>query len=126
MDTVIGALIPILLLGSGGYALYTYLRLRREWDFFDNKFLLPGNCPADACQDVDGYLEYISPRLLIFSIACLVFGLLCIPVVFTSVGEKMGLGGTLLNVLNYVVPGVGLAVFVWYMISQSRAAKRFW
>jgi hypothetical protein len=75
---------------------------------------------------VDGYLEYISPRLLIFSIACLVFGLLCIPVVFTSVGEKMGLGGTLLNVLNYVVPGVGLAVFVWYMISQSRAAKRFW
>lgn len=126
MDVFLGGMILLMLVGSGGYALYTYFRLRKSWGFFDNKFLLPGNCPPEECLDPEGFLEYIHPRLLILGVLCCVAAILCVPVMLPDVAELIGLGGTLYTVINYVVPLMGFGVFVWYMFCQNRAAKRFW
>lgn len=114
-------LILILLLGSGGYAVYLWIRLRREWYLIDNKFLLPGNCTAADCKDPDGFLEYISPKLLIFGIALIVFGLLYLPGFFNAPMPAL-----LADILNIAMPVLGFGIFVCFIILQAKAAKLFW
>lgn len=62
-------IMAILLLGTGIYCIYTSIRVRREYTFFENKVLLPGGCEPNACTDPDGFFDYIAPRLVIFGIA---------------------------------------------------------
>lgn len=129
MDSILnmmGLLIFAMLVGSGGYAIYTYARLRRQWGFFPNKFLLPANCPAEECLDGDGYLSYISPRLLIFGVLCIVCGILYLPVMLPNLGILLGLEGTLSTVYSGVVPMLGFGVFIWYMVCQTKASRKFW
>ena len=48
MDNVLSALLLILLLGSGIYALYIAIRLKKTYTLFERKFLYPANCaPKD-------------------------------------------------------------------------------
>ena len=46
-------IMAILLLGTGIYCIYTSIRVRREYTFFENKVLLPGGCEPNACTDPD-------------------------------------------------------------------------
>ena len=129
MDSFSSALDILLLaivFGSGGYALYTYLRLRREWRIFNNAFLRPANCPASACKDPDGFLEYAHPRLLLVAIACIVSGVLYVPVAVPNFGKLLHIGATVTGILTVGAPLLGFAALVVYMIAQGKAAKRFW
>lgn len=126
MDMALSAFALAMLLGSGAYALYTYLHLRKSWGFFPNKFLLPANCPPEECLDEDGYLEYISKRMLIFGCLCLGLGLLYLPVMLPNFAVLLGLSATAYNILYYAMPFLGVAVYVWFIICQFRASKKFW
>jgi hypothetical protein len=126
MDGILGAIILLLLFGSGVYAIYTYIKLQQMWGFFDNKFLLPGNCLPEDCKDTNGYLEYIAPRLLGLGIVCTVAGILYIPVVLPNIATLLGMGDTLQSVMFYGVPPLAFAGYVWLMVCQSKAARRFW
>ena len=125
-STILDVLILATIFGSGGYALYTYIRLRREWRIFNSVFLTPSECPPDECQDTDAYLEYVQPRLLILSIACFAAGLLFLPVALPNLSEIMNLGTVGYNILLFGAPLTGFVALVWYMFCQGKAAKRFW
>ena len=105
---------------AGIYAVYTAIRLNREYCLFPNRFLYPANCPPDACQDVRGFISFMLPRLWILGLLCLAIAVL------------MGLSN-LAHVLvlpdwlsTYVLPFAGFAVFAWYISVTARTAKRFW
>lgn len=126
MELFLGAMIVLLLLGSGVYTLIAYFRLRKYWAPFEHRFLLPANCPPDKCLDPDGFLEYIFPRLLIFGVLCCALGIAYLPAAVPPVGKAIGLSDTMYYILTYSVAGIGVGAFVWYMFCQSHCAKQFW
>lgn len=125
-SSILDVLILATVFGSGGYALYTYVRLHREWRIFNSVFLMPSQCPPDECLDTDAYLEYMRPRLLVLSIFCLISGVLFIPVALPNLAQIMHIGTAGYNILLIGAPLLGFVSLVWYMFCQGRAAKRFW
>lgn len=118
MANMLDTLLVVMMIGCAIYAIYTVIRLKREYMLFDNKLLYPGNCPYLECKDPQGFIDFIWLRLLILGIALLVFGGL---IALNRFVELMN--PTLFGILTIFMP---LAVFVWYIIVQRKAAKRFW
>lgn len=105
---------------AGIYAIYTAIRLNREFYLFPNRFLYPANCPPDACQDVGGFISFMLPRLWLLGVLCLVVAVLMVVV------NVIGVQGLPYWFSTYVLPFLGLAVFAWYISVNARAAKKFW
>lgn len=128
MLDMFGLLIFVMLGGTAAYSIYTYVRLRRYWGFFPNKFLLPANCKPEDCLDEDGYLEYMAPKLLIFGLLCILCAVVYVPVMLPNIALLMGMeeGTTFYTVYCSIVPFLGFGAFVWYMVCQTKASKRFW
>lgn len=118
MGGMLTIILLIMLIGSGVYALYTYIRLHRTCMLFPNKFLYPGGCTADKCVDEDGFIEYIEPRLLLLGIAMILCGI--VYGAYSMVWKKSFLWADILTVM------IPAGVFVWYMVVQRKAAKNFW
>jgi len=118
MGGMLSMFLIVMLFGSAIYALYTYVRLHRTCMLFPNKFLYPGNCPADKCIDVDGFIDFIEPRLLLLGIATLLCGIAY--VVYALVLKDSSIWA---DIATVVIPA---GIFVWYMVVQRKAAKEFW
>ena len=118
LNSMLNMLLLAMMLGVGIYCIYTFIRLRKQCELFPNKFLYPGDCKPEECVDVDGFINYILPRMLIFGIAMLLCG---------------GAYGLLVMVweINHIAINIGsmvlpLAIFGWYIYVQRKAAKLFW
>lgn len=120
MDNVLSALLLILLLGSGIYALYIAIRLKKTYTLFDSKFLYPANCAPKDCVDVEGFISYMLPRMLTLGLVCTVMGILFALSAFAGVIPLPQW------VELYLIPACGLAPFIWVTIAQSKAAKLYW
>lgn len=120
MENMLHILLLVMLGGSGVYALYSFVRLRKEQYLFPNRFLYPSNCKPEDCTDVVGFIEFISPRILIFGVVCTVLALF---LVFVWFGGVLALPMWLDSI---AIPALGIAVFVWYMIVQNKVYKLFW
>ena len=118
MVTMLDALLWIMLLGYGAYALYTAIRLRRTYMLFQNKFLYPGNCSMETCLDEDGFIDYILPRITIWGVVMVIFGILL--VINTYILKFSGLW---VDIASIVLP---VSSVMWYMIIQRKAAKLYW
>ena len=118
MGGMLSMILLLMLFGSGIYALYTYFRLHRTCMLFPNKFLYPGTCTADTCVDEDGFIDFIEPRLLILGIAMFLCG-----VAYFFYAIVLKANDIAVDIAAIVLP---VAVFVWYMLVQRKAAKEFW
>ena len=105
---------------AGIYAVYTAIRLNRDYYLFPNRFLYPANCPPDACKDVIGFISFILPRLWILGILCLVLAVVLVLVNLVGVLRLPEWFST------YVLPFLGFIVFAWYITVNARTAKKFW
>lgn len=121
MEGFLYLLKQLILFGAGAYGLYTCIRLRATYSLFENKFMYPANCKPGQCADEPGFIGYIFPRLLIFSVVFLALGLLSVVAVYG--GGIVALPAWL---DDYVIPSLGVAMFVIYCVWQGRAAKLFW
>lgn len=118
MDDMLQIILLVLLGGSGIYALYSVIRLQKEQYLFPNKFLYPANCKPDDCNDVPGFIAFITPRMLIFGIGCLVLAIL---LSLTWIAKLF----TLPVWLDYTVPFLGVAFFGWFIFIQNKVYKLF-
>ena len=118
MGGMLSIILLIMLVGSGVYALYTYIRLHRTCMLFPNKFLYPGNCTAETCVDVDGFIDYIEPRLLLLGIVMLLCG-----IAYAVYAMVLKASILWVDIAAVVIP---VAIFVWYMLVQRKASKEFW
>ncbi|MBO2527229.1 MAG: hypothetical protein CW335_03495 [Clostridiales bacterium] len=118
MSGMLGLILLVLLYGSGIYALYTYFRLHRTCELFPNKFMYPGNCTPDKCIDVDGFIDYIEPRLLLLGVAMIICGI-------AYFVYAMILKANLIwaDILSIVLPA---GIFAWYMLVQRKASREYW
>lgn len=118
MDSILEMILMAMLLLSGGYALYTVIRLVRTQYLFPNRFLYPSNCKPEDCTDVPGFIAFIVPRLTIFGVACLLLG------IFLALVWAVKLI-TLPKWLDYGIPLLGVGIFVWYIVIQNKVYKLF-
>lgn len=118
MIDMLDTLMLIMLFGFGIYGLYSAIRLRKEQLLFPNKFLYPGNCDPAACLDAGEFIDYITPRALILSVALILLGGLLALNSFV-----LHIDSWIIDLAMIVLP---LAVIVWYCIVQRKAAKNFW
>ncbi len=118
MIDMLDTLMLIMLFGFGIYGLYSAIRLRKEQLLFPNKFLYPGNCDPAACLDAGEFIDYITPRALILSVALILLGGLLALNSFV-----LHIDSWIIDLCMIVLP---LAVIVWYCIVQRKAAKNFW
>lgn len=117
-DGMMNSVLMALLLLSGIYGLYTVIRLHRTLLLFPNKFLYPGNCKPEDCLDEDGFIDYILPRLTIWSIVMLVLGIF-----FTLNVYVIKYNAFWFQCVLFAVP---IVVLIWLMLIQRVAAKRYW
>lgn len=118
MDSMLSLLMLVFLAYAGFGSLNTCRLIRKEQSFFPNKFLLPGNCKAEDCLDEAGYLFYYFPRLLIFALLCIAFLVMLALLTFLPWSIPLWLDACLTF--------LPLAAFLFLMVVQNRAAKRFW
>ena len=114
--SIIDLIIAVMLGGSGIYGIISSLRLKKEGYLFENKLLYPGNCKPEECADVEGFIEYIVPRMIIFGVLCIV---LAIGTVLVSVLAVS------LSVLMFEMIVV-ICVFAFIGVVQNKASKLFW
>lgn len=117
---ILDLLMLAMIIGVAIYSIYTAIRVRREYYFFDNKFLLPGGCKPEDCIDPNGYFDFIAPRLLIFGIMLF----LCAAIEIYSLYIIRTIEG--LSWLYWVQMLPFLGALIWFVFMQRKAAKLFW
>ena len=101
--------------------LIAVIRLNRTYDMAPGRFLYPANCKPELCQDPGGFIAFIFPRLVAFSVLGLVLAALLLVNELTDL--LAGLPGWFTN--GAALFGF-LPLFIWYVIFINKAAKRFW
>lgn len=115
--------------GCGIYCLYLWGKIRLSGKVPDGCMILPRGCTMDECIDPEGYLAHAMPRLLIFSVLILLFGLVTLADVYFGLIDLWTAGlsvGMRLLVLELVTCIVPLAVVIWFGVSLRRMQKRLW
>lgn len=120
MESILSIMMVGMLLFVGGFGSYTAVRLMKLKYLFPSKFLYPSNCSPEDCLDAPGFIRFIVPRLLILSVSSLVCG---IALLLISTMKLIELPRW---VDLYLLPGVMVLFFAWYIWVQSRCYKRFW
>ena len=130
MEQILSALTVFILMGFGGYAVYTGIQLKRKGYLFENRIIYPGNCKKEDCKDEYGFVAFMIPRLFVCGGVSLLLGIFTGMVFFR---EELFPGemGAFLDWIPgwftlYVLPFLGIGIFIWYLLVQRKAAKRFW
>lgn len=111
-------LLALILLGSGVYCLYTWLRLLVTKRLFRNGLLVPKEKKISDCADEEEYIRYIMPPLTVLALMTTAHGVL---ITLNDVFE--------LELLPYpwgLAPLVlTLGAIVWYMVRNARANREY-
>lgn len=111
-------LLSLILLGSGIYCLYTWLRLLVTKRLFRNGLLVPKEKKISDCADEEEYIRYIMPPLTVMALMTTAYGV----VVMLNDGFS-------LNLLPYpwgLVPLVlTLGAMAWYAVRNARANRDY-
>lgn len=115
--------------GCGIYCLYLWLKIRGSKTIPDNCMLVPREQTMAQCIDAEEYQSYIMPRLLIFGVVLLVFGLLGLGDYYFGIfdGVTAGLSaGMRLLVLELATCILPLLVVIWFGVCLRKSQKRLW
>lgn len=116
---ILDVVLLAMLVAVAGYAMYTAIRLKKEYMLFPNKFLYPAGCAPEDCLDQWGYIDYIIPKLTILSIACFVMAIAYGVRVFMFPEVEHWT----IQIATLLLP---FGVLLWYAIIQNKVSKTFW
>ena len=110
-------LFNLIALGCGCFFLYNWFRLRMSGGLFESSLLVPRGKTPQQCSDAQAYIRYIRPRVIVISIAAILYGAV------SMAADRFG--GVPLQAELVLMAGV-LAVVVWYGVCASRAFRKYW
>lgn len=114
MDNSIFSMVDILVLGCGIYALYSAFVLQREGKII-RTFLVRKDTDLDSCKDLQGYANYMSPKLWLLGVIMILNGL--VSLLNTYVVE--------IQTLFWVMMSIFLITLIWYGMQTRNAMKKF-
>ena len=108
------SLIDIMFVGCGVYVLYVYYCLKFKGEIKET-LLLPKGTDPKRCKDKEAYIAEMSNTVLIYGIAVLFCGVMCI-----LEDEYRLLGNYYLLVLVVFV-----CVTIWFTVQGKKALKKY-
>lgn len=114
MDNSIFSLIDILVLGCGFYALYSAYMLQKDGTII-RTFLVQKDTDLTSCKDLQGYANYMSPKLYMLGTVMIINGLVSLINTYVVTIET----------LFWVMMAVFLGVLVWYGLQTRKAMEKF-
>lgn len=110
--------LDLILLASGGYCMYTWVRLLVSGHLFQNGLLIPKEKKISDCTDEAEYIRAICPSLGAVSIVTFLYG------IFMTINDRME-QPLLPYPWSFALLAVVLAALVWYAICNSRANREY-
>lgn len=107
--------VDIIVFGGGFYALYAAWMLKREGKI-NQTLMLFKDTDINACKDLQGFANYMAPKLSALGAAMIVYG--GISMLDTYVLD--------IDTLFFVVLGIFFLVLIWYAFACRRALSRYW
>lgn len=113
MDSMFGA-ISVMFLGGGVYALYAYLKMKKDGQI--NEVLLLGKAYSEhQCKDKKAFLEKAMPAVLVFGIVTTLYGAVDTFHYFVKP----------IQVLDIIAMIAFLIVIVWFMVYTTKLKKMY-
>lgn len=106
--------VDMLVLMCGIYAIYGAYVLRRDGRII-RTFLVFKETDLNSCKDLQGYANYMSPKLMTLGGVMAAYG--AVSMVNTYVVQ--------INTLFFVMMAAFLAVLVWYGMEVKKAMKKY-
>lgn len=107
-------LIDFFILGCGFYALYSAYVLQREGKII-RTFLVFKETDLNSCKDLQGYANFMAPKLQAFGIVMIVY----------SATSMINTYLVNIQTLFWVMMAVFLAALVWYAMEVKKAMKKY-
>lgn len=115
--------------GCGIYCLYLWCKIHFGKQVPDNCMIVPREQTMAQCVDEEEFLGYMMPRLLIFGVVILAFGLVGLAEYYFGLldGVTQGLSVEMrLLVLELITCIVPLLVVIWFAVCLKKIHKRLW
>lgn len=110
------ALFDGIMFAVGLYCLYSWWLMRFKGEIHDNRMTIPADYSVGGCRDKNAYMRFMGPRILVFSLMCVVFG---------------GI-----NLLSHAVPVPGAVQFIciavlflnlmWFALVIRKSIQLYW
>lgn len=119
----------LLILGCGLYCLYQSVQLIRTGTLPSNSILLSKERPLSQCLDPEGFIAYMKPRFLIFSVLMVLSSLVSILNDFLGFLDRWtapmtpALRLVVLEVVSFLIP---FGVLVWFAVCLVKTQKQLW
>lgn len=113
--------------GCGIYCLYLWFKIRTTGKVPEGSMILPRGGSIDDCLDAQEFLAAAMPRLLIFSVLILLFGLLTLADAYFGLINvwtadlSAGLRLLVLELITCILP---LCVVIWFGVSMRRLQNK--
>lgn len=116
MSNNMWSILDVIFVGAGFYVLYGWFIMKTKGEILTS-ILMNKDVELRKCKDLEGYKAYIAPRMLVFGIAALAYGV-------------AGLVNTYVTPLPGVVYGgimvLFLLVLIWFAIQAKKGVQKFW
>ena len=114
MDMV--SIIDAIAVGAGVYVFYAWFVMKTSGEI-KKAVLMRDDINLKKCKDLEGYKNYVAPKMLVMAIACVLYG-----------------GAGLVNTYVMALPtavylgvmAVFFVVLVWYAMQTKKALEIFW
>lgn len=119
----------LLMFGCGSYCLFQAVQLARTGKLPKNSILLSKERPLSKCLDPEGFIAYMKPRFLTFSILIVLTTLLSILNDFTGFLDawiaplSSGMRLAIVELVGFVIP---FAVLVWFAVCLVKTQRKLW
>lgn len=127
--TDINGFFNLLIFGCGIYCLFQSIQLVRTGKLPNNSIILAKDRPLSKCLDPEGFITYMKPRFLTFSILIVLSSLVAIINDFTGFLDAWiapmspGMRLVVLEVVSFLFP---LVVLIWFAVCLVKTQRKLW
>ena len=115
METgVMYGIMDLVVTGCGIYGIYSWYMLVKKL-VIKKAFLIGGTNQPDDCRDIQGFADFMGTKLMILSIAMIVFGAV------SAVNDYIQSVG----IIIWILMAIFLIAIIWYCVQLRKADEMF-
>ncbi len=115
MDNI-WSMMDIIFAGAGAYMLYAWILMKKTGEI-KTSLLLSKEVDIRKCKDLEGYKNFMAPKMLVFGITALVYG---------GYGLVNSYVFSMPMPVYWAVMAGFFAVLVWFSVQSRKSVELFW
>ncbi|MCI8334786.1 MAG: hypothetical protein HFH25_09430 [Lachnospiraceae bacterium] len=115
MDNI-WSMMDIIFAGAGAYMLYAWILMKKTGEI-KTSLLLSKEVDIRKCKDLEGYKNFMAPKMLVFGITALVYG---------GYGLVNSYVFSMPMPVYWAVMAGFFAVLVWFSVQSRKSVEMFW